>query len=305
MRILARFIIFCVLAAIIGPFSSRGADTDAQMKAREALRQKMSELEVPAVVTNAPTPAASSKAPKTKAKPAPAPKPVVTQPAAAPSETVRTAPAPTPAPAPARTVEQPSAPAPAPFVKTNPVKQPPVARTTPASGQMTASRPDSDRIAKAREAMEAKMKELNTQGGEATVASQPAAVSPPPANRPAATQPTVAKQRPPATTSTRAPEISSTSRPITSSETSEPLPAPPPRKRAPEPESKQPKKSKKPRESRPTPESRPMYALPQGPPPPVSAEKLAKLNALLQQYDADRITPEQYHQERAKILAGP
>jgi hypothetical protein len=48
-----------------------------------------------------------------------------------------------------------------------------------------------------------------------------------------------------------------------------------------------------------------LYALPKGPPPPVSSEKVEKLNALLQQYQADRITPEQYHQERAKILAGP
>jgi hypothetical protein len=37
----------------------------------------------------------------------------------------------------------------------------------------------------------------------------------------------------------------------------------------------------------------------------VSADKLQKLSTLLQQYQADRITPEQYHQERAKILAGP
>jgi hypothetical protein len=47
-----------------------------------------------------------------------------------------------------------------------------------------------------------------------------------------------------------------------------------------------------------------MFALPAGPPPPVSAEKVQKLDALLQQYKADQITPEQYHEERAKILAG-
>lgn len=294
MQILTRFIIVCALAAIIAPFSSRAADTDAQMKAREALRQKMGELEVqPAVTNTAPPAAVPSKAPKTKSKPAPAPEPVVTQPAPAPSQTVKTVPA---TPPPTRTVEPAPTPTPvptpAPVVKTKPPKPAPAAKITPASGQVTASKPDSERVAKAREALQLKMQELNTQGGEATIASQPAAASQPPTTQPR-----------PATTRTH--EISSSSQPMTSSETSEALPTPPPRKRAPEADSKQPQKSKKPKETRPAPESRPMYALPKGPPPPVSAEKVAKLNALLQQYQADQLTPEQYHQERAKILAGP
>lgn len=41
------------------------------------------------------------------------------------------------------------------------------------------------------------------------------------------------------------------------------------------------------------------------PPLPISASKQAKLDELLNQYKADRITPEQYHQQRAAILAEP
>jgi hypothetical protein len=38
------------------------------------------------------------------------------------------------------------------------------------------------------------------------------------------------------------------------------------------------------------------------PPPPVTPEQEAQLHALLQQYLANQITPEQYQAERAKIL---
>ena len=41
------------------------------------------------------------------------------------------------------------------------------------------------------------------------------------------------------------------------------------------------------------------------PPPPVSAQKEAQLQALLAQYMANQITPEQYHKARAEILAQP
>jgi hypothetical protein len=38
---------------------------------------------------------------------------------------------------------------------------------------------------------------------------------------------------------------------------------------------------------------------------PISADKAQRLQALLQKYKADQLTPEQYHAERAKILAEP
>jgi hypothetical protein len=51
----------------------------------------------------------------------------------------------------------------------------------------------------------------------------------------------------------------------------------------------------------------PTIALPtlSGPPTGLSAAKEQKLNELLNQYRADQITPQQYHEQRAKILAEP
>ncbi|HXT13155.1 MAG TPA: hypothetical protein VN873_16475 [Candidatus Angelobacter sp.] len=42
-----------------------------------------------------------------------------------------------------------------------------------------------------------------------------------------------------------------------------------------------------------------------GPPSPLSPAKQQKLDALLEKYKADQISPEQYHEQRAKILAEP
>jgi hypothetical protein len=42
-----------------------------------------------------------------------------------------------------------------------------------------------------------------------------------------------------------------------------------------------------------------------GPPSSLSAVKEQKLNALLEQYRADQLTPQQYHEQRAKILSEP
>jgi hypothetical protein len=38
---------------------------------------------------------------------------------------------------------------------------------------------------------------------------------------------------------------------------------------------------------------------------PWTADKQQKLQDLLRRYQADELTPEQYHQERGKILAAP
>ncbi len=43
----------------------------------------------------------------------------------------------------------------------------------------------------------------------------------------------------------------------------------------------------------------------ESPPVPLSADKQQRLDALLVKYKADQLTPEQYHQQRAKILAEP
>jgi hypothetical protein len=43
----------------------------------------------------------------------------------------------------------------------------------------------------------------------------------------------------------------------------------------------------------------------QAPALPISADKQQRLQELLRKYMADQVTPEQYHAERAKILAEP
>ncbi|MGA2661765.1 MAG: hypothetical protein ABSH34_30145 [Verrucomicrobiota bacterium] len=43
----------------------------------------------------------------------------------------------------------------------------------------------------------------------------------------------------------------------------------------------------------------------EAPPSAVSVEKQQKLSDLLRKYKADEVTPEQYHEQRAKILAEP
>jgi hypothetical protein len=42
-----------------------------------------------------------------------------------------------------------------------------------------------------------------------------------------------------------------------------------------------------------------------GPPSALAADKEQRLQELLRKYKADQITPEEYHQQRAKILAEP
>ena len=41
------------------------------------------------------------------------------------------------------------------------------------------------------------------------------------------------------------------------------------------------------------------------PPSPISSAKEARLAELLRKYKADEITPQQYHEQRAKILSEP
>jgi len=49
----------------------------------------------------------------------------------------------------------------------------------------------------------------------------------------------------------------------------------------------------------------PVFQPLEGPALPISADKQQRLAVLLEKYQADLITPEQYHQQRAKILAEP
>jgi hypothetical protein len=230
-------LVICAVALFTGDSILRAQETEAQKRAREALRQKMLELEgqpQPA----APPPPAAPKPPETAPPPAIAP---ATPPPAAPDFT--------PAPsvnrdAQTRALEalrqkmnegqpgQPAAPATVATPATppqviTPVTPPP---TAPVAAPVAPSA-DSSAQARAQQALELKMRELD--------AGQPVAppVAPPVTSPAAPTFPEVAFK------------------PI------EPLPS------------------------------------------PVSGPKAQRLSELLRKYRADQITPEDYHKQRAAILA--
>jgi hypothetical protein len=129
-------------AAILGalPLYARDADSDAQAKAREALRQKLNEAQT--------APAQAAPATPAPSQPAPAQRPPAT-----PSEAV-----------PERVVPVPQAPAAQPEAAPNQ----PAARQTPQPSGMSAApegvaNPDSLEIEKARQALHSKLNELRAQ----------------------------------------------------------------------------------------------------------------------------------------------
>jgi hypothetical protein len=238
MHISKYFLALGAAGLCIAPQAMPAQDTDAQIKAREALRQKLNELDAqpPVVATNLPVPVA-------KPKPAPLPAPL-NQPLPAPTQQVVK---PTPG--------VPSAPV---------VKQaPPAVRGSQPAPRPTLAMPpsaDPDKLAQAREALRQRMIELESQ--------------------PPATSPTIA------TTPTQTP--GQPSQVQGSDQQSHAMVV-------------QPKRAPKPPVIR---DTRGFTRL-EGPPSPFSPEKQQRLTALLQRYEADQVTPEQYHQQRAKILAEP
>ena len=260
----------CLLAtgAVVALFPlTLRADTEAQNKAREALQQKLNELEVQ------PAKAAPKAAPVAK------PAPTKPDPPAAPAQ-----------PAPQATATESGF---APQV------------------QSTAPTADSDAIAKAREAMRQKVQELQpdvtspSAAAPAAAASSAAATAPVVAaplsssgdsrfsevpNLPSANPDAVAKARDAMRqTDVAAPPVVNAAGKPAPIVVNQPAPwtvsAPPPP--APKPTGKESK-------------------FPPIPAPdlPITADKNQKLADLLQKYNSDQITPEEYHSERAKILAG-
>jgi hypothetical protein len=209
-------------------------DSETIAKAREAMRQKMAEME-----TQAPSAAIAPAKPvvAAPAKPTPAvqPKPVVVAPAPAPAPAVKAAPV-VAQPAPAPVV----APVPAPVTA-------PTAQAAPKAALVAPPAADSETLAKAREAMRKKMTELDAQPPVEASAVAPAAAAKPEA-KPMAEKP--------AKKSTK----------VTGAQAFPPI---------------------------------------QGPASTVPADKQARLAELLQKYRADQVTPEEYHAQRAKILAEP
>jgi hypothetical protein len=323
MQISRHLLLTCAVAACLTPTLVHAADNEAQIRARQALEEKMNQM--PAA-TNPPP--AVSKPKAAAAKPAPAPKPappVVTvtpksttvegQPAqsatihaATPSTDSATqqkleealhqaqpqpvAPQPTPVvPQPAPVVEQPPMQQPAPVVqqpaavapKTPAVESQP-APTTP-SYISTPSNDDATNQ-KLQEALRQKMQQTPVETAPPAIATQKPAntmkpaptgnYAPQPAPQPAPT----ANYAPVPTTSTPHPNL---------------------------PEQPTPQAAPAPVVSKNQPPAQPTVSLPalQAPATGLSPAKQQKLDELLNQYRADQITPQQYHEQRAKILAEP
>ena len=291
MQISKAFLFVCPALLCVAPLTLNAADTPEQIKARQAL-EKLYGAPPPTAAPVAPAPA--PELPKA-VQPAPAPKPVTPAPAPAPAK----------APAPVPVAAQP---------------YPVLVMPTPV---------DEAAREKAREALRQKMNELNTGGQPAVapVAPAPAPVQPvPPVVAAPAPASTVVQKPagpelvlppsadPAAIEKARAAvrqQMAQLSSGVVLTPTGPELVLPP---------SADPAAIEKAREimrqqmvlvaSEPpgpapkaTPKGMPVFEPLKGPPPTISAERQAELSALLQKYRADLITPDQYHAERARILA--
>jgi hypothetical protein len=270
MQTVKSFLAVCAALAVINPLPLQATDTEAQNKAREAMRQKLNELESqPATAETAPPLFKAPPAPQPRRDvPAPAAPPRPTPPAAVQPDVFAPRPpvaAPVPPPAPVRPAPQVAAP------HTGPVA-PPVAV------------PDSPAVAKAREAMRQKMAQIETQPDF------------PRADDPYA-PPMAARQ----------PDF----RPVPGPSATVALPSPPPQ----EPPAFRTAQDQLPSSTqvvipkRKTPRQ-PTMAPSAFPPldpvaPLVTGSKAQQLQLLLERYRADQITPQEYHEQRARILAEP
>lgn len=274
MQISRHLLLACAIATCLTPTFLRAYDTEAQIRARQALEDKMKQIEAQAPVTNSAPPAMIMKptAPPPKPKkakppvqqsappapPAPVtPPPVVAVPAvpATPAEPAAETPPAQPATSFAPEISQPATPAPS-------------VTSTPAYNWSATSSPDTGANDKLREALHEKMSQTPT---PPEVATQPKK----------ATKPAPVMQPETHITATPAPVAQPALEPIynTPAPVAEPNIAP----------------------------TLPSVGLPTltGPASSLPAAKQQKLDALLQQYRADQLTPQQYHEQRAKILSEP
>src|ERR1043166_8098462 len=150
------FLVVCAATLCIAPLSLPAADSETQIRAREALEKKLNELQTQEPASAA-RPAPAPRKSKPPVETAPTPRPVPPAQPTAPAPVVE--PTPSPAPVPAPSVQPPPPPPPPPPVATPPAPEPaaqPPVRYVPGS----LPRPDSDAVAKSREALRQKINEL-------------------------------------------------------------------------------------------------------------------------------------------------
>jgi hypothetical protein len=317
MQISRHLLLTCAVAACLTPTLVHAADNEAQIRARQALEEKMTQMPPATAPTNPPPMVSKAKA--AAAKPAP---PVVT--VTPSSTTVESQPAPsatihvaTPsnddatqqkledalhqtASQPMPAVQQPAPPVvekPAPVVQQPmPTVAPVAPKTTTVESQPAPSMPSYISAPSNDDATNQKLQEALSQKMQQTPAepTPPAVVTQKPAKRAKAAPATTANY---ATQPMPAPAPAATYAPVPMTSSSHPnLPEQPTPQPAPMPAA-----------TKNQPPTLPSVSLPplQGPATGLSSAKEQKLNELLNQYRADQITPQQYHEQRAKILAEP
>jgi len=252
------FLAVCTLAVCTVSFCFASPDSRSQAQAREALRQKIAQLNAQDSTTATRTPKAAS----SKKKAVPAPKP---QPAAQTPSTKITATAPPPTAA----------------------TSAPVEKSAPNAAPITYS--TQEEIARQREAVRQKITDLSAQEKAVKSATprKAACVEKQPRAKPHDTQSNdVIKPEQAAAAAEAKARAEEQQRGTVEAKT----PKMKARKSKPEMAT----------EIIPT-----QFGPIESPPPVVPASKAAKLEDLLQKYKADQITPEEYHNQRAKILAEP
>jgi hypothetical protein len=298
MQISRHFLLAFAVAACLTPALVRAYDNEAQIRARQALEEKMNQVNAqpaaPAAVPTNPAPQAAAAKPAEVAQPAPAAKPAGSQDAVrrALEEKMNQLNAQTPAPAAApqaAPIEKPAPPAITVTPNNATVENPPTQTSTP--GYVKTPSNDNATNDKLSNALRQKMQEVGSQPAETTA---PTMATQPPVN--AAQAPKYAPVQPGSNTTAAnlAPLTEGNYTPVPQDTTRHPnLP------------------------DQPTPQSAPTMAhngamlpamnLPalSGPPSPLSPAKQQKIDALNEQYRADQITPQQYHEQRANILAEP
>jgi hypothetical protein len=244
MQISRRILVACVTTAILFPTFLRAGDTEAQIKARQALEQKMNELVTQPAPQAPARPVAPAPVPTKKAKPAVKPVPTVQPSPAEPAVKPKAQPLPQAAPGASGAIFMPVPEA--------------------------SSGPDAE---KARAALRQKMNEMQQPPAAIAAPGEPAFQAVPGDASPAVTVMTKPQSEKAA-------------------------------KSEPNPKKLKAEKAEKPQ---PVVTTKSPAAFPpmQGPPTGLSADKEQRLQQLLQEYRADKLSPDEYHVQRAKILAEP
>lgn len=306
MQIFKSFLLAGSLAVATSPVCLRADDTEAQAMARAALQQKMREMsgQAPVAVTPPENTPPASKIQETT--------PPETQPPPVQKQTPR----PVLVPAPRR-----SSPGQPPIVlpanAPAPMDSAKAPGTPPASSSATLVAPQTsnpDLIEQARQATRAKLAELEGQRSNTTPVEppatpqpvfQPAPVTVPPATT--ATQPVAAEVKPAgpskeeirAAKEREAAEMKAAREQVNMEKTAAKKAAAE-KDAAEKAAAKQAKTATKAKPEAPAPFT-PLAA----PPSSLPASKEQRLQTLLDQYKADKITAEEYHDQRAKIIAEP